>query len=43
MQNRKTHGEYALTSEFCDKQLTNYVLPDGLTNSIIRFSILNVT
>ena len=24
MKNRKTQGEFALTSEFCDKQFTNY-------------------
>jgi hypothetical protein len=35
----KTHGEFALTSEFCDKQFTNYVLSDGRTASIICSSI----
>ena len=40
---RKTHGEFALTSEFCDKQFTNYVLPEGRTASIICSSIFNVT
>ena len=39
----KTHGEFALTSEFSDKQYTNYVLPDGRAASIICSSIFNVT
>ena len=43
MEKRKTHGEFALTSEFCDKQFTNYVLPNGRTASIICSSIFNVT
>jgi len=43
MKNRKTHGEFAMTSEICDKQFNNYVLPDGRTGSIICSSIFNVT
>jgi hypothetical protein len=43
MKKRKTHGEFALTSEFCDKQFTNHVLPDGRAASIICSSIFNVT
>ena len=43
MKKRKTHGEFALTSEFCDKQFTNYILPDVRTASIICSSIFNVT
>jgi len=42
MKKRKTHREFALTSEFCDKQFTKYALPDGRTASIIC-SIFNVT
>jgi len=37
MKKRKTHGEFALTSEFCDKQFTNYVLPDGFDNLFFHF------
>jgi len=40
---RKTDGDFALTSEFCDKKFTNYVLPDGRTASIICSSIFNIT
>jgi hypothetical protein len=43
MEKRKTHGEFALTSEFSDKQFSNYVLPDGRTASLICSSIFNVT
>jgi hypothetical protein len=43
MKKRKTHGEFALTSEFCDKQFTNCTLPDGRTASIICSSVFNVT
>ena len=43
METRKTDGEFVLTSEFCDKQFTDYVLPDGRTASIFCSSILNVT
>jgi len=42
MKKRKTHDEFALTSEFRDKHYTNYVLPDGRTASIICSSIFNV-
>ena len=43
MKKRKPHGEFALTSEFCDKHFTNYVIPHGRTASIIFCFILNVT
>jgi hypothetical protein len=34
---RKIHGEFALTSEFCNKQFANYVLPDGFDNLFFHF------
>ena len=43
MKKRKTHGEFALTSDFSDKQFTNYIVADGRTTSIICSSIFNIT
>jgi hypothetical protein len=37
MKKRKTHGEFALTSEFCDKQFTVYFRTVGFDNLFLHF------